>query len=377
MRDAYDVIVIGLGAMGASTAMHLAQRGVAVLGIDAHQPPHTLGSHHGESRIIRKAYYEHPGYVPMLARAFESWRELERRTGRSLLKITGGLMIGAPDGELVSGVLASARTHDLPHELLSAAAMQSRYPSYRLDPSMVAVWEPEAGILFPERCVATMLDLAREQGATIRCNEPVREWQEIAAGVRVTTSTGTYTAHAIVLCAGAGLTKLHPPIARSLQIERQVVAHFAPSASAAAKMTPDRFPIFAFEQLDGGFFYGFADLGNGVKVARHHGGASTRVEPLDRTVNAADIDEIREFCAKHLPDASGTLLASATCLYTNTPDFHFVLDRIPASDRVFVASPCSGHGFKFASVVGEIMADLVQGRSAGFDLSLFNAQRIT
>lgn len=375
MTSSHDTIVVGLGAMGASTAMHLAHRGQSVLGLDAHAPPHTLGSHHGESRIIRTAYYEHPSYVPMLVRAFELWHELGRQTRRPLLRMTGGLMIGLPHSELVQGVLASAKTHDLAHELLSIATLQARYPAFQPDPQMVAVQESEAGILHPELCVTTMLAQARERGASLQCNETVRTWDETGGRVRVTTDRGTYDAGGMVLCAGTGLAALHPGIGRTLQIERQVVAHFA-ARGRGEWFTPDRFPIFAFEQADGAFFYGFADLGNGVKVARHHGGAIVRADMTDRSVGADDIETIRGFMARHLPQANGALLADAACVYTNTPDFHFVIDRLPGAERVFVASVCSGHGFKFASVIGEIMADLVQERAARFDLSMFSAQRL-
>lgn len=375
MTASYDTIVAGLGAMGASTTMHLARRGLSVLGLDAHRPPHTLGSHHGESRIIRTAYYEHPSYVPMLVRSFELWRELGRHSHRSLLRMTGGLMIGLPQSELVSGVLASARTHDLAHELLSAAALRERYPAFHPDPEMVAVREAQAGILHPEICIATMLDQARERGAALQCNEAVRAWSEAGDRVRVTSDRGTYDTGALVLCAGTGLAALHPGIGQSLRIERQVVAHFA-AHEHADWFVPERFPIFAFEQADGAFFYGFADLGNGVKVARHHGGSIVSADTVDRDVRADDIETIRGFMARHLPPANGRLLADAACVYTNTADFHFVIDRVPGTERVFVASVCSGHGFKFASVIGEIMADLVQDRPARFDLSMFSAQRL-
>lgn len=375
MSATYDAIVVGLGAMGASTAMQLARRGLAVLGLDAHAPPHTLGSHHGESRIIRTAYYEHPSYVPMLVRAFELWHDLARHTQHPLLRMTGGLMIGTPQSELISGVLASAREHGLAHELMSAATLRERYPAFHPDPAMVAVREADAGILHPEVCIATMFAQAREHGASLQCNEAVRAWAEIGDRIQVRTERGTYDAGTLVLCAGTAMAALHRDLEPSLQIERQVVAHFAPG-SHAEWFGPERFPIFVFEQADGDFFYGFADLGSGVKVARHHGGAIVSADSIDRNVCADDIETVRAFMARHLPQANGALLASAACVYTNTPDFHFVIDRLPDTERVFIASVCSGHGFKFASVIGEIMADLVQDRPVQFDLSMFSAQRL-
>lgn len=375
MSATYDAIVVGLGAMGASTAMQLAGRGLSVLGLDANAPPHTLGSHHGESRIIRTAYYEHPSYVPMLVRAFELWHDLARHTQHPLLRMTGGLMIGTPESELISGVLASAREHGLAHELMSAATLRERYPAFHPDPAMVAVREADAGILHPEVCIATMLLQARDHGASLQCNEAVHTWAEVGDRIQVRTGRGTYDAGALVLCAGTGMAALHPDLGASLQIERQVVAHFTPG-SHAEWFGPERFPIFAFEQADGDFFYGFADLGSGVKVARHHGGAIVSTDSIDRNVCADDIEMVRAFMARHLPQANGALLASTACVYSNTPDFHFIIDHLPDTERVFIASVCSGHGFKFASVIGEIMADLVQDRPVRFDLSMFSAQRL-
>jgi sarcosine oxidase len=347
----YDVIVIGLGAMGSASAYALAARGLRVLGLDAHHPPHRHGSHHGESRIIRKAYYEHPAYVPLLERAFAAWRELEERAREPLFLRTGGLMIGAPTGELVPGVLASARAHRLPHEVLSADALARRYPQFRADRSMIAVWEGDAGILYPEACIRAFLEGARAAGAELRYGEAVQEWTCGPDGVRVDTTSGRYAGATLVLAAGSGMGELVAELRAHLRVERQVFAHFAPAARL------DRLPIFCLEEPDGAFYYGFPDLGSGCKVARHHG--------------EADVTELRAFLERRLPQANGELKASEECLYTNTQDFHFLIDRHPRHPEVILASVCSGHGFKFASVMGEIIAGLVEGRACAFDLSLF------
>lgn len=372
----YDVVIVGLGSIGSAAAMHLARRGRRVLGLDAHRPPHALGSHHGESRIIRKAYYEHPSYVPLLERAYALWREIESAAHERLLLKTGGLMIGPPAGELIPGVLASAREHALPHEILTARTLAERFPLFRADASMQAVWEPDAGVLFPEACVRAMLALAAHHGATLRYGEAVREWRSNADGVVLATAAGNrYRAPVLVLCAGAGLPALLPQFAQALKVERQVVAHFAPLARADA-FRPDRFPIYSVEEPGAAFFYGLPDLGNGPKAARHHGGAMVALADVDRTVRDADIAAIRAFLARRVPDANGALGAHTVCVYTDTPDLHFLIDRHPGARNVVIASPCSGHGFKFASVVGEIVADLAADKPVGFDLSLFRANRL-
>jgi sarcosine oxidase len=356
-----DVVVVGLGAMGSAAAYALATRGLRVLGLDRYRPPHGHGSHHGESRIIRKAYYEHPGYVPLLERAFAAWRELERNAHATLYRRTGGLMIGRTTGELVPGVLASARVHRLQHEVLSSDALAARYPQFRVDPAMIAVWEEDTGILYPEACVRAFMEGARAANAELRYDEAAQEWTCGPEGVRVSTAQGRYSADALVLTAGAGMGELVGELRAHLSVERQVVAHFAPASDPAA-LSPGRFPIFCLEEANGAFYYGFPDLGAGCKIARHHGDA--------------DIAEIRAFMERRLPRANGALKASDVCLYTNTPDSHFVVDHHPGHAQVILASVCSGHGFKFAPVMGEIIAELVQGRKPAFDLSMFRMARL-
>jgi sarcosine oxidase len=374
MARNYDVIVVGLGAIGSASAYALAARGLRVLGVDAQQPPHRHGSHHGESRIIRKAYYEHPAYVPLLERAFAAWRELEDRTGAALFRQIGGLMIGLPTGELVPGVLASAREHHLPHELLSSDALAARYPQFRVEASMIAVWEKDAGILFPEACVRAFLDGARAAGAELRYGEPAQEWTCGPEGVRVRTTRARYSGEALVLAAGTSMGELVTELRTHLRVERQVVAHFAPASESAA-LGLGRFPIFCLEEPSGGFYYGIPDLGSGCKIARHHGGAIGDARALSGPPSDTDIADIRGFMERRLPQANGALRASDVCLYTNTPDFHFLVDRHPRHDVVILASVCSGHGFKFAAVMGEIIAELVQGKSPAFDLSMFRMAR--
>jgi sarcosine oxidase len=374
MRESYDVAVAGLGAMGSAAAFHLARRGGKVLGLDRFTPPHAFGSSHGQTRIIREAYFEHPMYVPLVQRAYELWAELERASGRDLLRITGGLMIGRPDGVLVSGARRSAEQHRLPHELLSAADVVNRFPALRPADDMVAVWEPRAGILFPEACVGAHLTLARAHGATLRYEEPVVSWHSDGDGVRVVTARGEYHAGQLLLTAGSWIGSLLPQLHLPFSVERQVMLWFAARANPA-QFAPARCPIHLWETSPQGFFYGLPDLGDGVKLAIHHAGDRADPDRLRREVSDAEVASVRELLRRFLPDADGALRASEVCMYTNTPDEHFWIDRHPQHPQVLIASPCSGHGFKFSSVIGEVLAELlIDGRSR-FDLSLFRQRR--
>jgi sarcosine oxidase len=373
MPASYEHVVVGLGAMGSAAAYHLARRGRRVLGLDRFTPPHALGSSHGESRIIREAYFEHPVYVPLVQRAYALWSELEQRSGARLYMKTGGLMIGLPDSDLVAGALRSARGHGLAHEILAADDVRARFPTLQPEPDMVGVLEPRAGVLFPQACIGAHLDLARAAGAQLRFDEPVLRWERLGQRIRVITARGEYLADSAIVAAGPWVSDLFPELALPFAIERQVLHWFAPDLATDA-FDPARCPVHLW-QFDGRqFFYGFPDLGSGVKLARHHHGAITTVSAVDRTVDAAEVDDIRALARRFVPHAATTLLRSDVCLYTNTPDEHFWLDRHPAHPQVLVVSPCSGHGFKFASAIGEIVADEIVGAPPRFDLSLFRSR---
>ena len=366
----HDVAIVGLGAMGSAAALELSRRGVDVIGFDRFAPPHTFGSSHGDTRIIREAYFEDPVYVPMVQRAFELWRELERVSGTALLEQTGGLMIGAPGSELLEGARRSAQLHGLQHSMLSADEIHARYPILTPDCDMVGVWEPRAGVLSPEACVAAQLEQARRHGATLRFDEPVSRWEADGSHVGVFTALGRYRARQLVISAGAWVGSLLPGTRLPLRIERQVLHWFEPEGDSDS-FGPTRCPIHLWQFDRDRFFYGFPDKGAGVKLAFHHGGEVTTVDEVRREVAVIEVEEVRTAVRRFVPAADGRVLASVVCLYTNTPDGHFWLDRHPERSNVLVASPCSGHGFKFAPVIGEIVADLVQGRKARFDLSLF------
>ena len=366
----FDAIIVGLGAMGSQAAAHLARRGARVLGLDRFAPPHAWGSSHGRSRIIREAYFEDPRYVPLVQRALENWRALEAETGVRLLRTTGGLCYGPPDGSLVRGARLSAQAHDLPHELLDAAVLRARYPQFRVEDDWVGVLEPRAGMLDPERAIGTALRVAVAHGARLHLDTPVLRWRQEGDGVAVDTAMGTHRAAQLVLAGGMWMRELLPELALPLTVQRNVVYWFTPAREDAA-FAPERCPVFLGEIAPGRLWYGFPDTGDGFKVGLHHHGPVTEPHALDRTVRPEEIAALRALLGRWIPWANGPFREAAVCTYTTTPDEHFIIDRHPLADRVWVASPCSGHGFKFASAIGEVLADLVTGGQSRFDLSPF------
>jgi len=372
----FDTAVLGLGAMGSAAAAALAKRGARVIAFDRHAPPHTIGSSHGRSRVIREAYYEHPLYVPLVRRAYDLWEELERETGLDLLRTTGGLMVGPEQGTLFGGALASARTHDIAHEVLDANAISQRFPAYQAAPTDVGLLEHRAGMLFPERCIQAHLQRAGTCQATLHINEEVRDWAVSATGVTVRTNTGTYLADRLVVAAGPWLPALEESLGRHLplEIERQLSHWFRPSATDAAKYDATHAPIALWELAHGELFATLPNLGDGVKCGAHHGGPPTTPHAVDRTVSDRETQIARTALETVMPGAGGALLESRVCLYTNTPDAHFIIDWVQKG-RVLLLSPCSGHGFKFASAIGEIAAQLVLDDRAWIDLEPFALKR--
>jgi sarcosine oxidase len=367
----YDIIIAGLGATGSAAAFHLAQRGRSVLGFDRFGPPHAFGSSHGQTRIIREAYLEHPDYVPLIQRAYVLWEELESHIGQSLLRPTGGLMIGLPDSAVVSGAQRSAERHALAYEYLESSELHRRFPALQPADGMVAIWEPHSGILFPEACVAAHIRAARDRHADLRTDEPVQDWRAEADGIRVRTTKGEYHASQLLVCAGSWIKSLLPGVSMPFTVERQIQFWFQPKAEFENQFTPECCPIHIWEYEPGRFFYGFPDLGEGVKVARHHEGVQTTMDSINRTISPIEVDEMRWIVRRFLPGADGPLRSAVVCQYTNTPDGHFWIDRHPTCPQVLIASACSGHGFKFASVMGEVLADLLIDDRSAFDLRLF------
>jgi len=358
--------------MGAAVSYNLAKSGLRVLNLERFGVNHKFGSSHGKTRIIRLAYYEDTRYVPLLRRAYEAWKEVESKSGKKLLQITGGLMVGREDGELVSGVLRSANAHGLPHETLSAPEAEKRFEAFTLGEEYSAVFEPNAGILSAEECVRAFVGLGSEAGCEFRFSEQVKGWRSGAEGVEVETSTGTQVAARLVLCAGAWNGQLLQGLV-PLQCERQVPLWF--SSGGLDVFSPPKMPVFIMEEKKGVFYYGTPDVGHGVKVARTHGGEISDPDRVRREVTENDVAPVREFISRRLKGLDGPPMASTTCIYSNTPDLNFAVGLHPADKRVVVVSACSGHGFKFASVLGEVAAGLATEKKPEFDLSFLSPDR--
>jgi len=371
----YDTIVVGLGGMGSAAAFHVARRGKRVVGLEQFTLAHDRGSSHGRSRVTRQAYFENPAYVPLLGRANELWTELQRDSGKRLMEITGGLMLGPPDGGVVKGTLASARTHGLPHEVLEAAEVRRRFPAFSVGDDKIGVLDKVAGVLFPEDCIRAHAAAATQAGAELRWQEPVVSWNATDDTVEVTTAQGTYVAGNLVLCAGPWMGELLAGLRVPLAVERNVLYWFRPTTDVAL-FAPDRFPVFLIEYEPGKLFYGFPALADdGIKVARHHTGVWCSPTDIRREVDQDEIREARGILERNLPTVNGDLLSATTCMYTNTPDGHFIIDRDPRHPNVILASPCSGHGFKFASVIGEVLADLACDGRTRHPIDMFRLDR--
>jgi sarcosine oxidase len=370
----FDFAVIGLGVMGSAALATLARRGLRVAGIDGFAPGHDRGSSHGATRVIRLGYFEHPSYVPLVRSAYPLWRELEAWSGEPLLTVTGIVEIGAPGSALVAGTLQSARQHGLPHEILDAATVMKRFPPFRVPDDFTGVFQPDGGVLRAEPAVAAFQAVARDAGADLRFAERTLAVTADGDAVRVTTQRGELRAGGAIVAAGPWLPSLLPHLAVPVRMTRQVLAWFAP-VRRARQFAARCFPVFLLHNSNG-VFYGFPADATGVKVAKHHH-LDEAVDPdhCDRSVSTADEAVIRAMLKAHLPDADGALRAARTCLYTMTPDGDFILDRLPESPRIIVASPCSGHGFKFAPVIGEILADLAVTGRTDYDISRFSLKR--
>jgi sarcosine oxidase len=354
----FDVIVAGVGAMGSATCLELARRKVSVLGLEQFGIAHDRGSSHGRSRMIRLAYYEHPDYVPLLRRAYENWRKLEYICGQRILYVTGGVYVGPQDGELVSGSLCAAREHQLAHELLDRGELARRIPPLQVPDDFVALYEPEAGFLLPERAIEQFSRHAIDAGAQIHVDEPIRTWSSGAGGVTVATDCATYHADHLILCGGAWSSALARDPGIELPVTRQVMGWVAPRDPAPFAL--DRFPVWAVDRLDGTLDYGFpiGPHDANLKMAHHAPGPPCDPDHVSRMTTSEDSAEIRQIVTRLVPDAAGPVVETRICLYTLSPDYHFIIGRHPRHPRVTLACGFSGHGFKFASVIGEVLADL-------------------
>lgn len=373
----YDAVVAGLGGMGSAALAQCAMRGARVLGIEQFDPVHDLGASSGKSRIIRQAYFEDPAYVPMLLRAYELWRDLQRRSGEELMRLTGLLMAGGERSEVVTGSMRAAKTYDLPVEYLTAAQIRGRYPQLRVFDDEVGVFEREAGAVFPERAIRAHLDLAREHGAHMRFRVAMNRWESTADGVAVDLSDGTRVrAHSLVLTLGPWFAAAMQAAGVRLEVQRNVQVWFEPSAPA---YLAGAFPAFLVERDSlPAPLYGFPDFGDGVKAAFHGYGALTDPGHLEREIDPErDVEPVAHALEAFMPGAAGSFREGKACMYALTPDRHFVIDRHPAEPRVVLCGGFSGHGYKFATVVGEIAAQLALDSGTPHDIRFLSLRRFT
>jgi len=370
----FDVIVVGVGGMGSAALFHLARRGRRVLGLDRFDVPNELGSSHGNTRIIRLAYYEHVNYVPLLRRAYELWRELEAGAAERLLHVTGSIDAGPPDQLVFSGSVRSCEAHGLPHEVLDAAEVERRFPAYRMDSDSLAVLQPDGGFLLPERCIIVHVEAARELGAAVHARERVIGWEPAGDGVGVATDRAEYQADRLVLTAGAWMQEL---AGLPVEPERQVLAWLQPLRPEL--FTPDRFPVFNLQLGENDRYYGFPVFGiPGFKFGRyHHLRERGPADELAREPQPKDERVLRDFAERYFPDGAGPTMTLKTCLFENSPDEHFILDTLPDAPQVVVGGGFSGHGFKFCSVVGEILADLATDGDTRHEIDFLRLARFT
>ena len=373
-RDPLDAIVLGVGGMGSAALLHLARRNPRVLGLEQFQIPHEHGSSHGLTRIIRLAYWEHPAYVPLLRRAYELWHELEALAGEQLLVTTGSVDAGPPVSVPIRGVLKACRQFSLRHETFDSSTLHQRFPGYRLPNDLVAVFQPDGGFLLSERCITAHLNAALQLGATVHTNERVVDWEVAGDHVRVRTDRATYTTRRLIITAGPWAGKIVSALRPLVTVEHQVVMWLTPRRPDL--FMPGRFPVF-YLHGDDGSFYGFPVFGDlGFKIGRYHH-LRQIVDPdhVDRTCHPEDEMVLRQAIQRYFPDADGPPTLLKTCLFTNTSDEHFIIDTLSDTPRIVVAAGFSGHGYKFCSVIGEILADLALEGGTRHDISLFTLQR--
>jgi sarcosine oxidase len=357
-KNSFDVIVVGVGSMGSAACCQLAGRGARVLGLERFDIPNNMGSAGGFSRMIRLAYFEHPDYVPLLRRSYALWETLAAELGREVIFITGGLMLGPPGAAVLEGSLRSVREHDLPHELLDAAEAMRRFPQFKLPDDYRVLHDHQAGFVLPERAVAGYAELAMRRGAELHGHEAVVSWESSGGSVVVRTTKATYSASTLIFCGGAWTDQLVRDLGVPLTVTRQPLVWVWPKSPGLFAL--GKFPVWILEHRDGSNHYGFPMLPDnpGLKLASHKRSAPTDAETLDRTVHASDEHAVRGVLRDFLPAADGPVLSLRVCMYTNSPDHQFIIDRHPAHANVLVACGFSGHGFKCASAIGQVLAEL-------------------
>jgi sarcosine oxidase len=371
MPHTWDAIVVGVGGVGSAALYHLARRGARVLGLEQHGLVHDQGSSHGETRVIRQAYFEHPDYVPLARRAVAHWRDLEAASSTTLFEACGVLFAGRIDSAAVAGTIQAAETHGLPLERLTPREATARFPGFRFRDHDAVVFEREAGYLHVERCVRAHAELARKAGAEIRTHETVWKWEVNDAGIRVWTGKDVLHARSLVVAAGPWADRLLRELAIPLRVLRKVQIWFRQSQAGHREG-----PCFLFERDDRAF-YGFPSLdGLTVKVAEHSGGETVDDPSLvDRRLFPADVAPLQQFLAESLPGVGPEPLRHSVCLYTMSPDGHFLLGPHPAHPQVSFAAGLSGHGFKFTPVLGEALADWATEGTASLPVQFLGPER--
>jgi monomeric sarcosine oxidase len=379
--ERYDAIVLGAGGIGSAAMYHLASRGARVIGIDQLRPPHDRGSSHGQTRVIRQAYFEHPNYVPLLRESYRLWRELEARVERRLFHQVGLVEIGLEDGIVVPGVLRAAEEHNLAVERLTAHDVERRWSGLRVPGDLVGVYEPTAGYLLVEDCVEAHLQVAEAAGAELRIDKAIelregRVWAADDRGVRLNLlHHEPIEADQLIICAGAWASELLANLAIKLTVLRKSLFWF--KTNMADLEVSNGMPVYLFELSDG-IFYGFPKLDpRGVKIAEHTGGRVTNPDSADRAPDPVEQDRLMRFLKKHLPGVTNQVSAHTVCLYTMSPDEHFIVDRHPQHPNVVLAAGLSGHGFKFAPVLGKALADLALDGGTELPIDFLSASRFT
>jgi sarcosine oxidase len=371
-KQVFDTIVIGVGGMGSAAIYELARRGRRVLGLEQFTIPHELGSSAGSTRIFRFAYFEDPGYVPLMRRSFARWQALERDFGETFVTVTGGLDIGLPSSRVITGAKDACRLHGLAHDVLDARATAARFPAWQLPPGFEAVFQPEAGFLLADRAILAHATLARKLGAEVHEEEPVRAWKASSDRVEVETDRARYEAGSLIIAAGAWAARLVPSLAQSAVPERQVVGWFKTSGP---RFAVGAFPVFILHDPSGRIYYGFPDHGEGLKLGKfRHRFEVTDPDQVARTIAPEDERELRGL-APFIAGGIGAPAAFKTCMFVNAPDEHFIIDVLPEQENVVIAAGFSGHGYKFCSGVGEILADLATSGRTHHDIALFRLSR--
>lgn len=372
----YDVIVIGVGGMGSAATYHLAKRGHDVLGLEQFDIPHENGSNHGVTRIIRKAYFEDPAYVPLLHQAYENWETLQKENGRKLLHLYGSITVGRPDETNFNGAIKACEEHNLPYKVLTSDELSDQFPGYQLPNGFKGVYQPDGGFLASDRCLVAHVEEAFKNGGEIHARERVLNWEATSTGVRIESEDDVYTADRLIISAGPWAQELVKELQGNATPERQVLGWLQPKEPA--NFTPESFPVFT-ATLNGEPFYGFPTFEvPGFKIGcHHHLEQETTPDTLDETPCSEDERLLRDVAEEYFPSGAGPTMRLTTCLYTNSPDEQFIIDTHPDHLNVVIAAGFSGHGYKFCSVIGEILADLVIDGKTSHPIELFSFDRLS